>query len=811
MDDLVFVLNAKESKKSGVIIFETYLCNNKINAQKKYAGGLIRKVSVFDDFDADNFSNSEIISMRKWFVDKVFSISSYQYLTNVESFCLFIDKYGSKNNFYFHTYKQDMFIIYEYINCEEYQQKRNDILCPIDGYNLIYDKRKASICIVENEIKVKTITNIDPEPKVIINDDECRLIFDYGGVEVPYDTRDYIFEYDDKIIVRKFDIEHTLEQKFLRLGFQKKKENVYMCKKDIDVHILLDDNDFLMEYENNKQITKGKIRVDIKKSSYDWFDLNIFYDYDDKTVELGGLIDLYSNKTTVLVNNERVELPESIIENAEKIIRDKDGLKIPVSNLWTLLQVANENNVDVFDFVSYKDIEMCFDKNIEYKILDYQREGAKWLKWLFENKIGGCLADDMGVGKTFQTIAFLSDNLMEDKLKKVLVIVPYVLLTNWVREFEKFSNENSVFIYHGSGRENVLIQDNRVIITTYATASSDIEILRTIRFDVVIFDEIQYIKNSTSKTYDALRSLDARTRIGLSGTPLENKIDELWNILNILNPGMMVNKRKFMQKYRNGNCSELHKLLNPFILRRTKEEVIDQLPEKSEEIIYCNFSTEQRQLYDAIRLAVKESMKSYLSVNNASILKGLLLLRQVCCHPRLLNEDVNVNGIEEACKFDVLKIKVSEIVESGNKVIIFSQFTQMLQIIKEWCEEEKLKYFYLDGKTSKRQEEIDNFEKSYDGIFLISLKAGGVGLNLTSAHYVIIYDPWWNPFAEQQAEDRVFRIGQKHNVTIYKMITSESIEEKILNMQISKQQLFSDIMNGISTEKIDLRELIAIL
>lgn len=811
MNDLVFVLNAKESKKNGVIIFETYLCNNKINVQKRYAGGLIRKVSVYDNFAVDNFSNLEINSIRNWFGDKVFSISPYQYLTDLESFCLFIDKYGSKNSFYFHTYKQDMFVIYNYINCEEYQQKRNDILCPIGGYNLIYNKRNTSIFIAENEIKVKTIKNINPEPKVIIKNDEYKLFFDYGGVEVSYDAREFIFEYDDNVIVRKYNIEQILEQKFLGLGFQKKKENVYKCKKDIDVHILLNDNGFLTEYENNKQITKGKIRVEIKKSNYDWFDLNIFYDYDDKTVELGGLIDLYSNKTTVLVNSERVELPESIIENAEKIIKEKNGLKIPASNLWTLLQVANENDLDVFDFVSYKDIEMCFDKNIEFAILDYQKEGAKWLKWLFENKIGGCLADDMGVGKTFQTIAFLSDNLMKDKLKKVLVIVPYVLMTNWVREFEKFSNENSVFIYHGDRRENVLMQDSRVIITTYATASVDIELLRIIRFDVVIFDEIQYIKNSTSKTYDALRNLDAGTRIGLSGTPLENKIDELWNILNILNPGMMINKRKFMQKYRNGNYDELHKLLNPFILRRTKEEVIDQLPEKSEEIIYCNFSEEQRQLYDAIRLVVKESMKGYSSVNNASMLKGLLLLRQVCCHPRLLNEDVNVNSIKKSCKFDVLKLKVSEIVESGNKVIIFSQFTQMLQIIKEWCEEEKFKYFYLDGNTRKRQEEIDNFEKSYDGIFLISLKAGGVGLNLTSAHYVIIYDPWWNPFAEQQAEDRVFRIGQKHNVTIYKMIASESIEEKILNMQASKQQLFSDIINGISTEKIDLRELIAVL
>lgn len=811
MNDLVFVLNAKETKKSGIIIFETYLCNNKTNAKKKYSGGLIRKTSIFDQIDVKNFSNSEIVSIRRWFANKVFSISSYQYLTDLESFCFLIDMYASKNNFYFHTYKQDMFAVCEYLYCKEYKQKRNDVFCPIDGFDLIYDKRNACICIVENESKIKNITNIDPKAKVIINDDEYKLFFNYDRIEIPYDTRDFIFEYDSKIIVRKFDIEQTLEQKFLELGFQKKKENVYKCKKNINVQTLLDENGFLIEYEDSKQITKGKIHVDIKKSSYDWFDLNVFYDFDDKTVELSGLIDLFSNKTTVLVDNQRIDLPKSITENAEKIIRDENGLKIPVSNVWTMLQIANENNVDVFDFISYKDIEICFDKKIEQKILDYQREGAKWLKWLFKNKIGGCLADDMGVGKTFQTIAFLSDHLMKDSLKKILIIVPYVLMTNWIREFDKFSNENSIFIYHGDGRKNVLKQDNRVIITTYATASSDIEILNTIRFDVVIFDEIQYIKNNTSKTYDTLSRLDARTRIGLSGTPLENRIDELWNILNILNPGMMVNKCKFMKKYRKGNYDELHKVLNPFILRRTKEEVIDQLPEKSEEIIYCDFSTEQRQLYDAIKLAVKESMKNYSSVNNTSMLKGLLLLRQVCCHPRLLNEEVNVNGIEESCKFDALKIKVSEIVESGNKVVIFSQFTKMLQIIKRWCEEEKLKHFYLDGKTSKRQEEIDNFEKSEDGIFLISLKVGGVGLNLTSAHYAIIYDPWWNPFAEQQAEDRIFRIGQKHNVTIFKMIVSETIEEKILNMQISKQQLFSDIMNGISTEKIDLQELIAML
>ena len=384
-------------------------------------------------------------------------------------------------------------------------------------------------------------------------------------------------------------------------------------------------------------------------------------------------------------------------------------------------------------------------------------------------------------------------------------------MTNWIREFHKFSGEESIVIYHGSDRSKIMELNSRIIITTYTTAMNDIEALSSINFDVVVFDEIQYLKNDKSKTYKALSELNSITRIGLSGTPIENRIEELWNILNFLNPGMMIRKKTFIKKYRSGSYDELKTLLNPFILRRTKEEVLEELPDKNEEVVYCSFYSKQQSLYDAIRVALKNSMRSYSINNNANILKSLMLLREVCCHPLLVDPSINVENISESCKFEALKTGVTEIIESNNKVIIYSQFVKMLRIIEGWCKEENIKYFYIDGDTKNRQRIVDSFELSDQGVFLISLKAAGVGLNLTSAHYAIIYDPWWNPFVEQQAADRIYRIGQKNDVVIYKMIVADSIEDKILSLQESKQKMFSDVLNGISNEKIDLRELVDML
>lgn len=808
MNDLIFVLNEKESKKNGLLIIESYLCNNKVNAKNKYTGGLVRKVNIYDELNISNFSDDEYQVLYNLFKKKTYNISLYQYIISVEDFCILLNRFLKKKIFYFTTYKQDINLIGLYKVDSTFLPQKKDVLCCISGYDLWYSYNSNELIVLENESNENVLSEISPEPKILINGKEYQLMFDYDGIEMAWGTPGFVFKYENKCIVRQYDLEYKYEKKAEKVGLKRKKGNSFFSECDDEIEDRLSELGFKIERCNSN---KKKVRVEVIDTKNDWFDLKLYYDYDNETIELGHLIDLYSNKNTVLVNGERIDIPKSIVDNATKIVNENNELKIPKKNIWTLLQIANENHINLGDYISYNNINVEFDKKVTDMILDYQILGTKWLKWLYLNQLGGCLADDMGIGKTFQTIAFLSDKDLINSINKVLIIVPYVLLTNWVREFKKFTNEESLSIYHGENRNEILKSNCRIIITTYATAASDIDILCGFLYDVVIYDEIQFIKNSSAKTYKALRKLESKCRIGLSGTPLENKIDELWGVLSILNPEMLIEKKKFIEKYKNNNITELHTLMAPLVLRRTKEEVLKELPEKNEEIIYCDFTEQQRRLYDAIKVAIKESMRNSNIVNNGAMLKGLLLLRQACCHTKLLDESVNVGKIDESSKFTVLKMKVEEIVSSGYKVVIFSQFTSMLHLIESWLQQENHKYFYLDGQTRKRQNVIDSFEKSEEGVFLISLKAGGVGLNLTSANYAILYEPWWNPFAEHQAEDRLFRIGQKQNVTIYKMIINDSIEEKILELQTSKIEMFSNVMEGMNSKDFDMKEFIELL
>ena len=809
MNDLVFAVNTYETKKSGSIIFESYLCDSKYNKKHKYNGGRIIKVNLWDDISPGNYTYEELKKIRDYFRKKICSISAFQYLAMPFVFFQLHELFNT-GNFYCYTNQTEMYYVEKCEWDSTYILKGKDTFCTLKGYDIIYDTKNAKLHFIGNKSDSQIIVDVEPKVKLVRKDNNYRILFDYHGVEIPYDSKEYIFEYAGEIIVRKYDVEKEYENLLIRNGFKKKKENTYEYTDDNEVNATLRKLGIVLETEEKK--TKNDvIKISISKTSRDWFDLKLLYRIGEETIDLGNRIDLFSNRKTISVDGRRISLPECIIENKEKLANSGNGLRVSYSNFWTVLQIAKENNINIDNFISYKDIEIKFDDKIEGFILDYQRDGARWLKWLYENRIGGCLADDMGVGKTIQIIAFLTDKLLKETINRVLIVVPYVLMTNWVREFRKFSGEESIAVYHGSDRSKSMELDNRIIISTYTTVMNDIEVLSKSSFDVVVFDEIQYLKNNKSKTYKALSNLRCNTRIGLSGTPIENRIEELWNILNFLNPGMMIKKKQFINKYRSGNYDELKTLLNPFILRRTKEDVLDELPEKNEELVYCSFYPEQQTLYDGIRVALKNSMRNYSLGVNANILKGLLLLREVCCHPLLLDPGINVDHVSKSCKFDALKVTVTEIIESKNKVIIYSQFVKMLKIIEEWCINDNIKYYYIDGDTTNRQSVVDSFEQSDQGVFLISLKAAGVGLNLTSAHYAIIYDPWWNPFVEQQAADRIYRIGQKEDVVIYKMIVADSIEDKIISLQESKQKMFSDVMNGISNDKIDLKELVDML
>lgn len=421
----------------------------------------------------------------------------------------------------------------------------------------------------------------------------------------------------------------------------------------------------------------------------------------------------------------------------------------------------------------------------------------------------------MGLGKTFQVISFLEDHEVKKDIKKVLVIVPKSLITNWKKEFEKFNSGYSVAIYHGDKRNEFDFANTDVIITTYNTAYLDLKKLNGLSYSMVVFDEIQTIKNHKSITSDAMKQIRSEMKIGLSGTPMENSISELWNIMDVLNPDVFYSHPAFMRRYSGKNYDELKSILNLFILRRMKKDVLQELPQKSEQIIYCDMGQEQRKLYTGINVAVKKAIMSLKAFAAPVVLKGLTLLRECCCHPLLLNDETNVDKVSESCKLNALEILVDNLVGSGHKVLIFSNYTSMLHLIQEELEKNehyKKIIYYLDGKTKDRIDVVSRFESAGEGIFLISIKAGGVGLNLVSAQDVIIYDPWWNPFVEQQAVDRAYRIGQDKPVTVYKLVAANTIEERIVEMQKDKEQEFDELINGISTDKnIDLKDIIELL
>lgn len=421
----------------------------------------------------------------------------------------------------------------------------------------------------------------------------------------------------------------------------------------------------------------------------------------------------------------------------------------------------------------------------------------------------------MGLGKTFQVISFLEDQEVKKSINKVLVVVPKSLLTNWKKEFGKFNSSYRVGIYHGDKRNNFDFDNTDVIITTYSTAYLDLKKLNELKHSVVVFDEIQTVKNHKSITSDAMKQIKSDMKIGLSGTPMENSISELWNIMDILNPNVFYSRSAFIRRYSGKNYDELKSILNLFILRRMKKDVLKELPQKSEQIIYCDMEQEQRKLYTGINIAVKKAIMSLKAFAAPVVLKGLTLLRECCCHPLLLNEETNIDKILESCKLDALNLLVDNLVSSGHKILIFSNYTSMLKLIQDEFEKNehyKKIIYYLDGKTKDRLDIVNRFESADEGIFLISIKAGGVGLNLVSAQDVIIYDPWWNPFIEQQAIDRAYRIGQDKPVTVYKLVTANTIEERIIEMQKDKEHDFDELINGISTDKnIDLKDILELL
>ncbi|TDT62753.1 SNF2 family DNA or RNA helicase [Fonticella tunisiensis] len=475
-----------------------------------------------------------------------------------------------------------------------------------------------------------------------------------------------------------------------------------------------------------------------------------------------------------------------------------------------------------------RDTDFKVPDSLKNIMRSYQITGFKWLKTLASYGLGGILADDMGLGKTLQTIAFIQSEVESVKLPS-LVVCPTSLVYNWESEIQKFAPSLKALVISGGKRQREEqikeIPGVDVVITSYPLIRRDIEHYRKMEFGYCILDEAQHIKNPNSINAKSVKEIRAKGYFALTGTPIENNLTELWSIFDFLMPGYLLSHQKFLERFERPIASgdknaleDLNKHVKPFILRRLKKDVLKELPPKIESLLSAELTEGQKKIYLAYLEQIKGQIENKiredgLEKSYIQILAGLTRLRQICCHPSLFIENYN----EGSGKMDMLMELLEELREGGHRVLLFSQFTGALKLIKEQLEREKISYFYLDGSTKAedREEMVRAFNQGFRDVFLISLKAGGTGLNLTGADTVIHFDPWWNPAVEEQASDRAYRIGQKNSVQVMKLITKGTIEEKIYNLQQKKKELINSVLqsgeNFISkmTEE-EIKELFAI-
>ncbi len=573
--------------------------------------------------------------------------------------------------------------------------------------------------------------------------------------------------------------------------------------------------------------------VDLKfqiKSNIDWFELHASVDFGEARVTFPELLAALArgDGTIVLDDGSLGILPEEWMERYGLLaglgIAEGDHLRftnVQVGILDALLSTQQSVDYDA-RFLEVRDRLAKFDgiktesepSSFHGELRPYQREGLGWLRFLEEFQFGGCLADDMGLGKTIQMLALLEGRRKRNKKRMAsLVVVPKSLMFNWRQEAEKFTPDIKVLEYSGLDRAKSRDDFGKydLILTTYGTLRRDVLVLKDIVFDYVILDEAQAIKNSTSQVAKATRLLQARHRIGLSGTPIENHLGDLCSIFEFLNPGMLGRSSAFKLHAADPENTETRRVLadglKPLILRRTKQSVASELPEKLEQTIFCEMGDDQQRLYNELRAHYRDSLLGIiedqgLAKSKMHVLEALLRLRQAACHPALLNK---TTGDESSAKLDVLIPHIEELIEEGHKTLVFSQFTSMLAIVKQHLDKKGIVYEYLDGQTRDRKERVQRFQTDKDcGVFLISLKAGGLGLNLTAADYVFILDPWWNPAVETQAIDRAHRVGQTRQVFAYRLICKGTVEEKIAELQAQKRELADAILEQNNSVLQDL-------
>ncbi|QDS91836.1 ATP-dependent helicase HepA [Roseimaritima multifibrata] len=563
----------------------------------------------------------------------------------------------------------------------------------------------------------------------------------------------------------------------------------------------------------------GSFNVSVE-SGQDWFDLNASADFDGQSASLPELLAALKKGQdfVVLDDGSHGMLPEEWLSKFVGYDKtgevDEDSIRFGKNQALLLDALLSDQEDVCFDraFQAWCDKLNSFSgigpaaapEGFQGELREYQQLGLGWFHFLQDFCLGGCLADDMGLGKTIQVLAMLEERRASgNAASPSLIVVPRSLIVNWLEEAKKFAPQLRVLDYTGTDRASLADQfkDADAIVTTYGTLRNDIVDLREHPFDYMILDEAQAIKNPQSQASKACRLVRSEHRLAMTGTPVENHLGDLWSIFEFLNPGML--GHTVGSVFANVDSDDSERLahvassLRPFILRRTKEQVLTELPEKTEQTLYCDMEPKQRKLYKELRDHYRDRLASKikqdgLAKSKIQVLEALLRLRQTACDPRLVNPESPIKG----AKIARLMEQLEEVVSEGHKALVFSQFTSLLSLVRQEIDQRGWTYEYLDGKTQKRGDRVKHFQEDADcPLFLISLKAGGHGLNLTAADYVFILDPWWNPAVEAQAIDRAHRMGQTKPVVAYRMICRETVEEKIVDLQTSKKKLADAIIS----------------
>ncbi|MBS1597180.1 MAG: DEAD/DEAH box helicase [Bacteroidetes bacterium] len=748
------------------------------------------------------------------------------------------------NNLYQWNKQEDIAIIEKFITKKKYIIDKDDWTNQLKSFILPLTK---DYHVEFDQELVKEVKSGDPERKLLLQEKGDYLlfqpIFSYKGFETMYGGKDEIIVPDgDKVLIihrnKEIEAEFVSKLESLHSQFIHPQGSASLALKGNDVlrnnwFFLFTDAmqemkvavygfEALKNFRFNTARPQTKIHI---SGNTDWFDARVDIVFGDQKVTIADVKKALANRQQFVPLNDGTlgVLPEEWVKKYSLLFRVGEGKlnqlrlsKYHMSVIDELYEGRDEEELIIHLEKKYEQLrefktikEIPPPSHLDHILRPYQVHGFHWLNYLHEVNWGGILADDMGLGKTVQALSFLDHYKKTHEKLRALVVCPTTLIFNWENEIKKFTPALTYYIHHGGDRirNKQQLDQYDVIITTYGTLRSDIKLLIEIPFDYVVLDESQAIKNPGSKVTKAACLLHAKHRLCMSGTPLQNNTFDIFAQMNFLNPGMLGSLEFFRQEFaipidKFGEADRkdhLRKLLFPFILRRTKEQVAKDLPEKTETILYCEMEDEQRKVYDAYRNDYRDKILGTIESqgiqrSQLTILQGLMKLRQICDSPAILNETEKYPN--HSIKLDELAREITENI-GDHKALIFSQFLGMLALIKEKLKSLDVKFEYFDGSTSApdREKAIRAFQDDDScRVFLISLKAGGVGLNLTAADYVYIVDPWWNPAVEQQAIDRTHRIGQTKNIFAYRMICKDTIEDKILGLQEKKRILAKDLI-----------------